>query len=153
MAGFNPMLALSVLQAGQGIIKSARTAGAYKNANAALAADRQSELQQRQKAMDIDARRRRERLRLVMAAKRARFGAQGISASSGSAEAVLQGFADRADREGQDANKLEALRVAGINERYDRRQRKNLLEASNARNRMAFDVLRRGMRNIPLIEF
>ncbi len=152
MAGFNPMLALSVLQAGQGIIKSARTAGAYKNANAALAGRRQAELQQRQRAMDIDARRRRERLRQVMAAQRARFGAQGVAASSGSAGAVLRGLSDRANREGQDANKLEAFRAGGINERYDRQRRKNLLEASGARKRMAFDLLRQGMRTIPLIE-
>ncbi len=152
MAGFNPMLALSVLQAGQGLIKSAGAAGAYKNANAALAANRQAELRQRQKIQDIDARRRRERLRQVMAAQRARFGAQGVSASSGSAGAVLRGLSDRADREGQDANGLEAFRISGINERYDRQRRRNLLEASGARKRTAFDLLRQGMRTIPLIE-
>lgn len=152
MAGFNPMLALSVLQAGQGIIKSARSVGAYKNANAALAANRQAELQQRQRAMDIDARRRRERLRQVTAAQRARFGAQGVSVSSGSAGAVIRGLTRRANREGQDANELEALRVGGINDRYDRRKRKNLLEASSARKRMAFDLLRQGIRTVPLIE-
>jgi hypothetical protein len=152
MAGFNPAAALTVLQLGQGIIKSAATSRSYKNANAVLAANRQVELRQRQKVMDINARRRRERLRQIMAAQRASFGAQGISASSGSAGAVLRGLTRRANRAGQDANKLEAFRVGGINERYDRQKQKNLLEASTARKRMAFDLLRQGMRTIPLIQ-
>ncbi|HEC91308.1 MAG TPA: hypothetical protein ENI55_06545 [Alphaproteobacteria bacterium] len=152
MAGFNPMIALSVLQAGQGLIKSARAAGAYKNANAALAGRRQAELRQRRQMQEIDARSRRERLRQAMAAQRARFGAQGVSASSGSAGAVLRGLSERSNRAGQDANKLEAFRVGGINERYNMQRRRNLLEASGARKRLAFDLLRQGMRTIPLIK-
>jgi len=152
MSGFTPSLALTALQFGQGIIQKNQAAKAYQGQNAALAAQQQADLAQRQKVQQINTRRRQERLRQILASQRARFGAQGLSSANGSAMAVLKGLSEKFDRDQADEGALEAFQADRINDRYNRQIRKNLLEASSARQRASFGLLRQGLRTLPLLE-
>lgn len=94
----------------------------------------QQALQERQIAAtrQIEERRRKEQLRLNKAAHRARFGGLGISASGGSAAAVLQGLSTRSDLDRQDRDRLSSLRLQGLRQNFAFQRRRNLLAPRNA---------------------
>ena len=94
-------------------MKMGLTAAQQSNEQAARDASTRSKIEQIQQAQKLDERRRREQLRHALAARRARFGAQGIS-SSGSADAVLAGLAMEAERQDSECRS----RIVG---RFDRR--------------------------------
>ncbi|NQU61007.1 MAG: hypothetical protein HQ512_07740 [Rhodospirillales bacterium] len=147
MAGVDPVTML-VLQAGAGLVASKQQAKAQ---SAAANAARQSQIQAINQVQEIRERQRRERLRRGLATQRARFASQGLG-RGGSADAVLKGLALESDRATEDERSLNALRIGDINNAFDQRRRKNLLEASNAKRRTAFDLLSKGLNSFSLLE-
>jgi hypothetical protein len=144
MAGFVPSAAMAALQMGVTMAQQKATYAAQKGEAKTKAA-------QIQLAQDVDARDRQERLRRALAAQRARFGGQGLSASS-SANAVLEGLAAEANREQAGANALAQGRVDQLGSALASAQRKNLLAAAQPYNRLAFNVLQRNLDTHPLLE-
>ena len=144
MAGFVPSAAMAALQMGVSMAQQKASYAAQKGEAKARAA-------QIQQAQDIDARDRQERLRRALATQRARFGAQGLSASS-SADAVQEGLAAEANREAVEANALAQTRIQQLGSELASAQRKNLLTATQPYNRLAFSALQRNLNTNPLFE-
>ncbi len=138
MASFAPAAIMSALEFAQNNRKR-------KAEQSAMNADAQMRIRQIRQSQEIEARRRRERLKETMASQRARFGAQGIG-KGGSAQALLQGLASRTSREEADAIEADNRAIGRINERLLRKRRMNLLEESQARTRMVFSRMGKGLR-------
>ena len=122
-----------------------------KAQNAASAAQAQSQIQQIQRRQEIRGRQRREQLKRLLATQRARFASRGVG-RGGSARAVLDGLAKETDQDIADERSLNAFPIGRINEALDQRRRRNLLEASTTRRRLAFDLLGRGFKSFSLLE-
>ncbi len=122
-----------------------------KAQNAASTAQAQSQIQQIQRRQEIRDRQRREQLKRLLATQRARFASRGVG-RGGSARAVLDGLANETDQVIADERSLNAFPIGRINSALDQRRRSNLLKASEARRRLAFDLLGRGFKNISLLE-
>ena len=126
---------------------------------AAQGVDAQWQVDQIRQAQQIDERQRRDRLRRALATQRARFGAEGIG-TGGSAQAVLAGLAAEAERENSDDRAMATARINRINDQYDWKRRKfvletpraNLLEASRPKNQSNFNLLRGALRTLSLLE-
>jgi hypothetical protein len=145
MGGMLPTAAMSVVQFGMD--------RAQQNAARAEAkADARAQTRQVQQTQEIQSRERRDQLRRALATQRARFGAQGIAAGGGSAEAALAGLQAEAARDEQDAASLGNLRIDRINEQFGQQRRRNLLDASQARYRSAFSLMQRNLRSVPLLD-
>lgn len=144
MGGMLPTAAMSALQLGMDMAQQ-------KNTQAEAKADARAQTQQVQQQQEIQSRERRQHLRRALATQRARFGAQGIAAGGGSAEAALGGLEAEAARDQQDATSLGTMRIDRINDELDWQQRRNLLDASSSRYRSAFSMMQRGLRSVPLI--
>lgn len=135
------MTALSMIQAKQ----------QAKAQNTAATAQSQSQIQQIQRRQEIRDRQRREQLKRLLATQRARFASRGVG-RGGSAQAVLDGLAKETDQDIADERSLNAFPIGRINEALDTRRRRNLLEASSTRRRLAFDLLGRGFKQISLLD-
>ncbi len=135
------MTALSMTQARQ----------QAKAQNAAASAQAQSQIQQIRRQQEIRDRQRREQLKRSLATQRARFASSGVG-RGGSAQAVLDGLAKETDQVISDERSLNAFPIGRINSALDRRRRSNLLNASEARRRLAFDLLGRGFKQISLLD-
>jgi len=122
-----------------------------KAQNAAASAAAQSQIQQINQAQAIRERQRREQLRRGLATQRARFAAQGLG-RGGSAGAVLKGLAMETDQATNDDRSLNSLRIGDISNTLDLRRRKNLLDASNATRRSAFNLLGKGLNTLSLLD-
>lgn len=127
------------------------TLAQQKASEAAQKGEAKARAAQIRQAQDIDVRDRQERLRRALAAQRARFGGQGLSAS-GSANAVLEGLAAEANREQAEANALAQTRIQQLGSELASAQRKNLLTAAQPYNRLAFNVLQRNLNTNYLLE-
>jgi hypothetical protein len=145
MGGILPSAAMSALQLGL-------DAAQQSNAQAEAKAEARAQAEQLRQTQDIAARRRRDQLRRALATQRARFGAQGIAAGGGSAEAAIGGLEAEAAREEADAQSLSALRLGRLNDELDWQRRRNLLDASSSRYRTAFSLVQRSLRSVPLLE-
>jgi hypothetical protein len=144
MGGMLPSAAMSVLQVGMDRAQQSA-------ASAQAKAEARSQTQQIQQSEEIAARQRRDQLRRALATQRARFGAQGIAPSTGSAEAALSGMQAEAEREDAESRATSGLRIGRLNEQVDWQRRRNLLDASSPGYRSAFSLMQRGIRSVPLL--
>ncbi len=145
MAAFTPTIAMAALQTGLQLVQARQQARAD---NAAAASAAQFQRQQAEQAQAIRERDRRERLRRTLASQRAQFGAHGVGGgigSGGSAEAVLQGLTNDTERAIADDRERLGLTFAALQHDVEERRRRNLLELSTARRRLAFRALERGL--------
>ncbi len=143
MASFAPAAIMTALE----LVQNNRKRKAEQSA---LNADAEMRIGQIGQSQEIETRRRRERLKETLATQRARFGAQGIG-NGGSAQALLQGLVSRADNEEADAVKTDNRAIGRINENLLRKRRMNLLEESQARTRMVFNRMSKGLKKTPLL--
>jgi hypothetical protein len=133
-------------------MKMGLSAAQQSNEQTARDADSRSKIEQIQQAQKLDARRRREQLRHALAARRARFGAQGIS-SSGSAEAVLAGLATEAERQDAEERALANARISRINDQSSYARRRSLLDSYGSLSQMAVGLAQRQPSRTSLIGF
>jgi hypothetical protein len=145
MGGMLPSAAMAALQMGL-------DADQQKNAQSQAKAEARAQAKQIEQTQEIAARQRREQLRRALATQRARFGAQGVAAESGSAEATLSGLEAEAMREEAESRSLSELRIGRLNDQLDWQRRRNLLDASSSRYRSAFSLVQRGLRSVPLLD-
>ncbi len=142
MASFVPTAAMAAMQIGLDTVQR-------KASNADTRAAAQSELglksAQIRQEQAIDEQDRQERLRRALAVQRARFGAQGLSSTEGSAAATLGGLALAANRDSQQAESITSLRLDRLAEEQAWAGRKNLLQSAQAPYRSAFSLLSRGV--------
>ncbi|MHA1597623.1 MAG: hypothetical protein ACTSV1_02790 [Alphaproteobacteria bacterium] len=99
-----------------------------KAGNAAIAAQQQQQAGQIEYNQALRERQQRERLRRDQATKRARFGAAGVSSVGGSAQAVLNGIAEEAERNISEQRAKSQYQLDEINRNSAYRRRVNLLE-------------------------
>jgi len=144
MGGMLPTAAMSALQIGM-------DAAQRQSATAAAKADANAQTEQIRQAQEVQSRERQAQLRRALATQRARFGAQGIAGTGGSADAALSGMEAEAQRQEADAQSLNDLRVGRIGDQIDWQRRRNLLESSSSGYRMAFSTVQRGLRSVPLL--
>lgn len=145
MGGLLPGAAMSALQIG---MEAAQRGAQQQQAKAEAAA----QAQQITTTQAISARERQDQLRRALATQRARFGAQGLLSTSGSARAVISGLEEDAERDDADSRLLTDLRLDRLNDQVDWQRRRSLLDASMPAYRSAFTMLQRGVRSVPLIE-
>ncbi|MBL8668916.1 MAG: hypothetical protein JNM48_15780 [Rhodospirillales bacterium] len=144
MGGMLPTAAMTAVQLG---MESAQRDTARDQAKA----EARAQTLQVQQTQAVQSRERAEQLRRALATQRARFGAQGLSAGSGSAAAALGGLAAESERQDQDASSLAALRASRIGDDLEWQQRRSLLDASSSRYRSAFSLMQQGLRSASLL--
>ena len=144
MGGMLPTAAMSAMQLGMDMAQQ-------NTAQAQAKAEARAQTLQIQQTQEIQARQRQDQLRRALATQRARFGAQGIGAGDGSAEAALGGLEAEAARQEQDASSLSGMRINRINDDLEWQQRRSLLDASASRYRSAFSLMQRSLRSVPLL--
>lgn len=86
---------------------------------------------------------RRAALRRAVARQRASFGAQGLSAD-GSGEAVLLGLFDESDADREQRDRLDALRLQGIDQDLEDQGRINVLQRTQLRERQNLERVMAG---------
>lgn len=123
-------------------MKMGLTAAQQSNERAARDANTQSNIERIQQAQKLDERRRREQLRHALAARRARFGAQGIS-SSGSADAVLAGLAKEAGRQDAEERALAKNRINLLKDQSSYSKQRSLLNSYSALSQNALGLIQR----------
>jgi len=123
-------------------MKMGLSAAQQSNEQGAHDANSRSKIQQIQQAQKLDERRRREQLKHALAARRARFGAQGIS-SSGSADAVLAGLAMEAERQDAEERAAANTRINLIKDQSSYSRRKSLLDSYGALSQTAFSLIQK----------
>ena len=133
-------------------MKMGLSAAQQSNEQAAHDADSRAKIDQIQQAQKLDARRRREQLKQALAARRARFGAQGIS-SSGSAKAVLAGLAMEAGRQDAEERGLANTRINRINDQSTYASRRSLLDSYGSLSQSAFRLIQKQPSRTSLIGY
>ena len=133
-------------------MKMGLSAAQQSNEQAAHDADSRAKIDQIQQAQKLDARRRREQLKQALAARRARFGAQGIS-SSGSAKAVLAGLAMEAGRQDAEERGLANTRINRINDQSAYASRRSLLDSYGSLSQSAFRLIQKQPSRTSLIGY
>jgi len=123
-------------------LKMGLGAAQQKNEQAAREANSRSRMEQIQNSQKVDERRRREQLKHALAARRARFGAHGIS-SSGSADAVLAGLAMEAERQDAEQRALSNNRISLLNDQASYSRRKNLLDSYGSLSQSAVSLIQK----------
>lgn len=135
MSGMEPMMIAAAAQAAKGFAENRTQAKAIKSernrATARLNASR-----------EIAERERKEKLKRTSASARARFAASGVSASGGSAGAVIRGFEKSSALEAADGEKVDALNLGDINSRYGMAKKRNLLDLADTGNQAFMGYLR-----------
>lgn len=144
MGGIIPSAAMTALQMGMDVAQQ-------KSAEQQAKAEARAQTQQIEQTQAIASRQRQDQLRRALATQRARFGAQGVAAGSGSAEAALGGLEAEATREDAESRSLGELRIDRLNDQLDWQRRRNLLEASSSGSRSAFSLVQRGLRSVSLL--
>jgi colicin import membrane protein len=87
---------------------------------------------------------RRTTLRGEVGRMRSLFGARGLTASDGSAAAVLRGIAQESEAERRHAVELDRLKRAALEREHDDRRQRNLLETSELAERQRIERIARG---------
>lgn len=112
------------------------------------AADRRQDLEGRAERLALDGaeaeRRRRVALRRAVARQRAQLGAQGISTSDGSGEAILLGLVDEAEEDRRQAKRLDRLKLAELEAEERSAYRRNLLDLARLADRHRLERLAKG---------
>ncbi|MBL4721078.1 MAG: hypothetical protein JKY20_08110 [Alphaproteobacteria bacterium] len=121
MGGFETVIAGAVINA----VLDAKSA---KQQNKAVAQQQAVDQQQLALARNVEARNRTDKLRSDQASQRARFGALGVSATDGSASAVLRGLSSTAARDIGDLTQARDLQSLSIAQNGATQRRRNLLE-------------------------
>ena len=103
-----------------------------------------------------EARKRRNLLEKATASARASFGARGLSASDGSASALLSGVEGEFEAEQAERDSAFGLQVGGLEQglsdslsRIDQQRRRNLLQDTQGVNNRIFGLLNWGAGKIP----
>ena len=109
MGGMIPSAAMTALQMGMDVAQQ-------KSAEKEAKAEARAQTQQIQQTQAIATRQRQDQLRRALATQRARFGAQGVAAGSGSAEAALGGLEAEATREDAESRSLGELRIGRLSD-------------------------------------
>ncbi len=78
---------------------------------------------------------RRSALRRAMARQRAKYGASGISAGDGSAQAVLLGLFDESEEEARQREAMDTLKTSAIDQNYNQIKRVNTLQLTQFKER------------------
>ncbi len=99
-----------------------------KTQQAAATARQRADIQQRQYQLQIQEREKRDRLKKTLASQRARFGAQGLGSSSGSAAALLNGLRKDTEKSIADARNLNNMQTSNLLNQPASNNRINLLE-------------------------
>lgn len=94
---------------------------------------------------EISDRRRRRDLRQETGSLRAALGAQGISSADGSGEALILGRDRAAAEAGDDATRLDTLKLAGLADEETALKRRNLLDLTRQQERQRLERLARGL--------
>ena len=135
MTGMEPMMIAAAAQAAKGIAENRMQAKAIKSernqATARLKAGR-----------EMAERKRKEKLKRTSASARAQFAASGVSASGGSAGAVIRGFEKSSALESADGEKADGLTLGEINNRYGMAKKRNLLDLADTGNQAFMGYLR-----------
>ena len=87
---------------------------------------------------------RRAALRRAVARQRAAFGAQGLDAGDGSAEAVLLGLFEESDQDRESRERLDSLRSAALEQDLAARQRINVLQQAQLKERQRLERMAEG---------
>lgn len=145
MGGVVPTAAMSALQIG---MNAAQSKSAADEANASA----EAQVDQIRQAQAVQSRDRAEQLKRALATQRARFGAQGLAAGGGSADAALAGLEAESQRQEDDSQAQAALRIGNIEDQAAYQQRRNLLSASSFAYRTGLSSFQRGIRSVPLLE-
>ena len=146
MGGMIPSAAMTALQMGMDVAQQ-------KSAEKEAKAEARAQTQQIQQTQAIATRQRQDQLRRALATQRAaRFGAQGVAAGSGSAEAALGGLEAEATREDAESRSLGELRIGRLSDQLDWQRRRNLLDVSSSGTRSAFSLVQRGLRSVSLFD-
>jgi len=133
-------------------MKMGLSAAQRSNEQDARDASARSKIKQIQQSQQLDERRRREQLKHALAARRARFGAQGIS-TSGSADAVLAGLAMEAERQDAEERAVANTRINLIKDQSSFSKRRSLLDSYGALTQTAFSLIQRQPSRNSLIGF
>ena len=103
-----------------------------------------------------EARKRRNLLEKATASARASFGARGLSASDGSASALLSGVEGEFEAEQAERDSAFGLQIGGLEQglsdslsRIDQQRRRNLLQDTQGVNNRIFGLLNWGAGKIP----
>ena len=123
-------------------VKMGLSAAHQSNEQDARDANSRSKIQQIQQAQKLDERRRREQLKHALAARRARFAAQGIS-SSGSADALLAGLALEADRQDAEERAAANTRINLIKDQSAFSRRRSLFNTYGTLSKTAFNLVQK----------
>lgn len=86
---------------------------------------------------------RQDALRRAVAKRRAAFGASGIAADDGSAEAVLLGLSQDSDRDAAERQTLDTLKLTALDDSFASLRARNLLELSELQGKNAIRDLSR----------
>lgn len=91
-------------------------------------------------AQDAEAQ-RQSALRRAVARQRANFGGQGVSAGSGSAQAVLLGFFEESEEERARRERMDALRLRVLDDESGARRASNVLQRTQLQERNRVDAI------------
>ena len=155
MGGMLPSVAMSAMQiasnASQARAAAKQTDTQLSQENAQISQQADAQVRQAQQNQAIDQNDRSERLRRALATQTARFGAQGIDASGGSADAMLSGMQAENDRQNVEQQAVTSSKIANIESQADWQQRRNLLGAAKPSYGSAFSLMKLGLRSISLL--
>ena len=149
LASFIPTAAMAVMQMG---VDAAQRGKQAKIAQSAAADLGRFQAEQIRQAQAIESEKRRRALREALATQRARFGAQGV-AGGASADAVLSGLAKEAADQERQAGALNRLRIGQIENQNAWFSRRNLLEQSQSTYQSAFNLAKKSLQKVPLLDF
>ena len=141
----------------------AQQANQASTANAQLGAQQRSieaNAQRQRQMMELqragDERKRRNLLEKASASARASFGARGLSASDGSASALLSGVESEFETEQAERDRAFGLQMGGLEQglsdslqRIDQQRQRNLLQDGQSANNRIFGLLNWGARKSP----
>ncbi len=88
-----------------------------------------------------DAKNRKAALRRAIASKKAGFGAQGVSSSGGSSEAVLLGMIKDSDEDRLESYNVNSLKLAAINQDLEQERALNVLQRTQMQKKNNLSML------------
>lgn len=141
MGGFVTSTAFSAMQYA---MDNAQRKAEVKTDDSVALADAQSKADQIKASQAIDERNRQDSLKRALATQRARFGAQGVS-GGGSSTAALSSLAGDAAQESTDARDAANQQIQRINDEYNWRKTKSLLDSVYPSNRNALSLMRQSV--------
>lgn len=155
MGGMLPSVAMSAMQiasnASQARSAAKQADTQVSQANTQISQQADAQVQQARQTQALDQDDRRDRLRRTLATQAARFGAQGIASSGGSAEALLSGMQADNDRQDVEEEAVTSSKIANIESQADWQRRRNLLSAAKPDYKSSFSLMQLGLRSVSLL--